>query len=289
MATALFLIVYATLYSSLFSNWPGVWDGLYQTLSYWGGQQLKPRLPGPFYYYLPRLILHEPVFYLALAALFYAGFKKASPFDLFLAYWTLASFFIYSLAQEKVPWLLIHILVPMALLAGRMTQIVWNKKRGRLWLFILLALLLSWSLRDSLELVFFSPPTSPHLLKYMATGSDIKEAVKTVRSRKGKPGQIFVTGQAVWPLAWYLRDQFVTYDLLEGWEKTAALVIYDADREMNTPGFTHQRLLLRVWWLPDYGKLMGPGLLPYLWRQEVLQPYGKSYFIMAMKPTKKGN
>ena len=289
MAMALFLLVYTTLYSSLFTHWPGVWDGIYQTLSYWGGQQLKPRLPGPFYYYLPRLILHEPVFYLALAALLRTGLKKATNFDLFLAYWTLAAFFVYSFAQEKVPWLLIHILLPMTLLAGRQVQLFWNRKKGRIGLLVILALLFSWSLRDSLELLFLSPPTSPHLLKYMASGNDIKKAALIIKNHQDKPGQIFVTGQAIWPLAWYLRDQSINYNLLEGWKKTAGLLVRDADQKIVPPQFIEQRFLLRTWWMPDYRQLMSSELLPYLWRQEVKQTGGKSDFILSIRPDQNYN
>ncbi len=282
-AMILFLLVYTTLYSSLFTNWQGVWDGIYQTLSYWGGQQFNPRLPGPFYYYLPRLVLHEPVFYLAMPALFRIGMKKAASFDLFLAYWTLTTFFLYSFANEKVPWLLIHILLPMALLAGRQAQCIWKKKKNRVGLLVILALLFSWSLRDNLELLYFSPPASPHLLKYMSSSNDVKKAALIIKKYREKPGQVFITGQATWPLAWYLRGQPISYQLLNGWEKTAVLLVSDAAPKNTVPHFIPQRFLLQTWWLPDFRQLFSSELLPYLGCHEVQQSIGKSYFILSIK------
>ncbi|HET8910436.1 MAG TPA: hypothetical protein VFN23_03170, partial [Ktedonobacteraceae bacterium] len=41
-------------------------------------------------------------------------------FRLFLSYWALGNLFIYSWAAEKMPWLMIHIMLPMLLLGGIM-------------------------------------------------------------------------------------------------------------------------------------------------------------------------
>ena len=39
--------------------------------------------------------------------------------NLFLVYWAMTTFVIYTIAGEKMPWLLVNITLPMIVLAGR--------------------------------------------------------------------------------------------------------------------------------------------------------------------------
>jgi len=215
LGLALFMLVYACLYSSFFSNPGGVIDGIAKMVGYWYGQQVHPRIPGPVYYYIPRLIFHEPVIWLALPALFLLARKKAKPFDVFLGFWTISSFAVYSFAQEKVPWLLMHPLLPLCLVAGRYFQMLLQSKSGfaQKALLAVLVILISWSARETLWLCFQSDPASAHLLKYMATARTPKQTAKILNHIPDSKGQIFVTGDATWALAWYLRDKNVSFFL----------------------------------------------------------------------------
>ncbi|MDH3327736.1 MAG: TIGR03663 family protein [Desulfobulbaceae bacterium] len=283
LACGLALLTYTALYSSFFSNWKGIADGLVQTVSYWWGQQMEPRIPGPFYYYLPRLLLHEPVFYLVVPAVIWAGVRKVRPFDLFLAYWTLAAFIVYSFAQEKVPWLLLHILLPMTLLSGRYVQILAEKKSFRPWIALSLVVLLSWSLRESLWLCFKSSPEDPHLLKYMATANDIRKVVTKITADTTSSRQVIVSGKATWPLAWYLRDQDIIFDLPAKWAETADTVIVDRTEEVSGNNFAYQSYVLSNWWQPDYKQLLTSGLYPYLVKRQVRDEKGSFTFIMLTR------
>ncbi len=282
-AAILFFLTYATLYSSFFRNWQGIIDGVVQTLSYWGGQQFEPRIPGPFYYYIPRLIMHEPVFYLAVPAVVWAGIKARRPFDLFLAYWTLATFIVYSLAQEKVPWLLMHILLPMALLSGRYIQVVVQKRLLSSWGVIVLMVLLSWSLRENIWLCFKAPPDHSHLLKYMATGKDIKEVVSQIIARETSSRQIIVSGRTTWPLAWYLRDQNIRFDLPVKWPETADTVIIDTVDKEDGNNFACQTYVLSNWWQPDYKKLFTADFCSYLLERQESNGRGKFTFMVLTR------
>ncbi|MEE4242554.1 MAG: flippase activity-associated protein Agl23 [Desulfopila sp.] len=282
-AVSLFLLSYILLYSSFFSNWKGVVDGVVQTLSYWGGQQVQPRIPGPFYYYMPRLIIHEPVFYLVLPAIIWAGARALRPFDLFLAYWTLAAFIVYSFAQEKVPWLLMHILLPMSLLSGRFVQVVIQKKGVFPWMFIFLMFLFSWSLRENLWLSFRSPPDQPHLLKYMATDGDIHNVVTRLSAQKSSPHQRIVSGKATWPLAWYLREDDITYSLTPSWQESADIVIVDAEEALVSENFTAETYTLNNWWQPDYGQLLSSALYPYVVKRTITGLTGSTSFQMLTR------
>jgi uncharacterized protein (TIGR03663 family) len=98
--------------------WPDIKTAMPNMLAYWGGQQKEPRLPGRHDYYLPLMVLYE----LPILVAFLGGVVRASrqrtPFTDFLLWWCFTSWTLYSLANEKVPWLMVHLVAPFALLAG---------------------------------------------------------------------------------------------------------------------------------------------------------------------------
>ena len=94
----------------------GVWQGLY----YWLQQQEVARGGQPLYYYALLLPLYEQLaIVFGLAGAVYSFFHPTR-FRLFLVWWFVVSFGLYSWAGEKMPWLSIHILLPLMLLAGIM-------------------------------------------------------------------------------------------------------------------------------------------------------------------------
>ncbi|MEQ8515719.1 MAG: hypothetical protein RIC38_08960, partial [Chromatocurvus sp.] len=221
-------------------------------------------------YYLPRLTLHEPVFWASLPALWWAARYRQKPFDMFLAYWMVAGLAIYGYAQEKVPWLLTYMLLPMLLLAGRWAESVWQQRRWRAPLAAVLCLLLTWSVRDMLWLSFRMPPAAPHLLTYMASTTDLKEAGD--RLQVLPPGTVFLTGRGTWPLAWYLRDAQPRFELGELWRfKALAIVANGEDSEqIRAAKFSGRDYPLMTWWYPgtDWWR---SGVPAYLWQHKVAQ------------------
>lgn len=99
----------------------GVWQGLY----YWIQQQQVARGGQPLYYYMLLLPLYEQLAVVfGLAGAVYSLFRP-SRFRMFLVWWFLVSMVLYSWAGEKMPWLSIHILLPLMLLAAIMvTRII---------------------------------------------------------------------------------------------------------------------------------------------------------------------
>lgn len=61
LGVGVFALLFSLAYSNAFIHPERLGDGLFSALEYWTGQQRKPRLDGPFLYYLPLLLLHEPV------------------------------------------------------------------------------------------------------------------------------------------------------------------------------------------------------------------------------------
>lgn len=96
----------------------GVWQGLY----YWLQQQQVARGGQPFYYYILLLPLYEQLaIVFGVGGAVYSLFRPTR-FRLFLVWWFVVSMGLYSWAGEKMPWLSIHILLPLMLLAAIMIE-----------------------------------------------------------------------------------------------------------------------------------------------------------------------
>lgn len=138
-AAAIFHGIFFLLYTTLFSNLNGV-AGVVSSLGYWLEQQGVARGSQPWYYYLAiQVPIYEylPLFGSILAGIVFLRLRRkpavhqeepgdlpaaeahsASPFIPLLIIWTLTSFLAYTVAGEKMPWLTVHIALPMILLAG---------------------------------------------------------------------------------------------------------------------------------------------------------------------------
>jgi uncharacterized protein (TIGR03663 family) len=148
IAAAIFWGPFFAVFTSLFTNGHGVSSGLVSSLEYWIVQHGEERGGQPWYYYLlVQLPIYE--FLPVIGSLVAGGFglkalwtkligpgqesSNASersgtadsspvgsefPVILFMGYWALTSLFAYSFAGERMPWLAVHIALPLILLAG---------------------------------------------------------------------------------------------------------------------------------------------------------------------------
>jgi uncharacterized protein (TIGR03663 family) len=112
-------LTFLLLFTVVFTNiWGGITDGIWQGLYYWLQQQQVARGGEPWYYYILLIPLYEQVG--VVFGLFgcVRSLLRPTRFRLFLVYWFLGNLFIYSWAAEKMPWLSIHIVLPMIMLAA---------------------------------------------------------------------------------------------------------------------------------------------------------------------------
>ncbi len=138
---AIFFFPYLIFYTTLFTNWAGMATGFVGSFGYWLAQQEVQRGGQPLYYYLA---IQIPIYeYLpALGATLAAGLglrhlfsrsKRESPskessesdkitngFPVipFIGYWAFITLLIFSYAGERMPWLTVHITLPMILVTG---------------------------------------------------------------------------------------------------------------------------------------------------------------------------
>ncbi len=157
-SAAIFYSIGIVLYTTVFTNLVGVGTGTWQSLGYWIAQQDVRRGAQPWYYYFMITSVYEflPFLFALVAAVYYL--RKRDRFSLFLVWWSVGNFFLYSLAGEKMPWLLVNVTLPLILLSGKflgdlIQTIPWRQfvSRGGLYLLpgVVLFLLMLW------RLVFF--------------------------------------------------------------------------------------------------------------------------------------
>ena len=121
-AAAFFYIPYVVLYTTFFTNLPGFGSGIWGSLEYWIAQQPVARGTQPWFYYLLLLSIYEFLpGLLALTGIIYFGVVRRfeDRFAAFLVWWLAGSFVLYAYAGEKMPWLSLHMLLPVILLAAK--------------------------------------------------------------------------------------------------------------------------------------------------------------------------
>lgn len=128
-AAGIFLVIYGLLYTAFLTNMLGLLTGTAGSLLYWLAQHDVKRGGQPWYYYLLLLAIYEPLllWWGAAGLLIVAGLGlrrlrgHAVPglgLPLALGWWSLAALALYSWAGEKMPWLLVHVALPLTLLAA---------------------------------------------------------------------------------------------------------------------------------------------------------------------------
>ncbi len=166
IAAAIHYAIFLVLFTTVFTNGGGIATGLIGSMGYWLAQHGVQRGDQPWYYYgvvvplydyLPLLLSLLTGGFLAVRAALRRrwiaeedSLASTEPdleplFVGFLAWWTLTAWIIYSYAGEKMPWLAVHLALPMILLSawglGRFLRgIDWRRvwsTRG--WLTVLLA------------------------------------------------------------------------------------------------------------------------------------------------------
>jgi uncharacterized protein (TIGR03663 family) len=150
ICTGLFYGIYITMYTTFFTNGQGFATGLVGSLGYWLAQQDVRRGSQPWFYYFVLIPMYE--FVPLLFSVIGMGFEirnpkpvvsKVEPSEIrspkvpvvpFLIYWLIASLALYSWAGERMPWLIVHPVLPMIVVAGRFVGLVFERIDWReLW------------------------------------------------------------------------------------------------------------------------------------------------------------
>jgi predicted membrane-bound mannosyltransferase/DNA-binding beta-propeller fold protein YncE len=120
ICAGIFYAIYVLLYTTFFTNMGGFWSGIWGSLDYWLMQQGVRRGDQPVYYYLMILPMYEflPVVF-GLAGLVFFAIRRRL-FTSFLIFWAVGSMIAFAMAGEKMPWLTVHMAVPIIILAAKL-------------------------------------------------------------------------------------------------------------------------------------------------------------------------
>ena len=124
LLAAIFVGIWLALFTSVFSNWQGFFTGFWGSLGYWIAQQGVERAGQPWYYYFIGLSVYE---FLPVAAGVVGGaylVVRGRAFDRLLVGWAALTLTVFSLAGERMPWLLVGVTLPLILVAGRVAGLL---------------------------------------------------------------------------------------------------------------------------------------------------------------------
>lgn len=268
LAAAVFLFFFALWFTVFFTNPAGFTDGFTEGITYWRGEQATNRGGEPWYYYLYTIPLYEYLVCILAVVGAVHVFRNPTFVGKFMLWTAVASWFSYSWASERFPWLALHMLVPMAFLAGYSVQVLWTARR-KVWMlpvWVVLAALLASTLFVSWRSNYVNQRDPRELLTQVHTTDDYLdtvyriEALNTYSKSIGEgPVTVAVDTALSVPNLWYFRD----YEAL-AWTDTASAQHTSADFVLHLPGSDilgsapeladHQttRMPLRDWWAPQY-------------------------------------
>lgn len=261
LSAALFIFIAMMFYTSYFRYYTTPFEIVEKAFSHWMEMHRIQRLGGPFYYYIPILLLYEiPIVFFGIVGIVYFLRKKDknTGFFLFLSYWAIASLLLYSYLQEKVPWLVVHIVLPFAILAGAFlgdffSRVPDNRPKGqisearngnlesgkkpafkidrsviRTLMAGILVLTLIISLFQCVSVNFYKSMDPNERMIYTQSSPQIRDLMKKIEGFQKKPDTLTLCvldpNDMYWPLPWYLRD----YKLASYYRKPPSNLNYDA-------------------------------------------------------------
>jgi len=283
-ALAIFIIMF--FYTSLFRNDISLFSIVERAFTHWLAMHRIERIGGPFYYYIPILLRYEVPIVIFGAAGFFHFLKikrENASFFFFLCYWAFTSLLLYSYLQEKVPWLVVHIVLPFGILAGAylgeifsrnpepvqpeqellegnkslLPGLTFRKERSRKALNLtagILAISLLISLGQCISVNYYRSMDPAELMTYTQASPDIRELMEEIDGFDRRPEtlRLYVVDQnkLYWPLPWYLRD----YDKVgyaskpPSSSKYEAIIVpssYDMYREISAEEYSSYNFTLR--------------------------------------------
>ena len=127
----IFYAIWATLFTTFFTNPAGLFSGVWQGMGYWIAQQEVARGNQPWYYYFVGMSVYEflPAIFGIVGAIVFI--KRRDRLGMALAFWAGVNLLAYTVASEKMPWLLVNITLPFIFLAGKFLGEIFEKVRWK--------------------------------------------------------------------------------------------------------------------------------------------------------------
>lgn len=283
---AAFALVFTVLFTVFLTNPAGLWDGIYEGLAYWLAQHGPGRGEKEWWFYIVVLFGEEWPALLLGAVGVVVALRRPSLLKAFLVWDFALSLAVYSWANERFSWLVLHPLLPLLLLAGLGVQAIWDA-RSRIGF----ALVLACALYTGYSSWWANAENGADPREFLVA-TQSAEQVKGVRDevvavaeraqREGRQAQVLVDSAqgATFPWAWYFRDLDAGYlDLTDAAlpSDTDVAILTEGSRERlagELAGFDGRRFPFRVWWVRDYGEMSPAAWWDWFTQREPWNPTG---------------
>lgn len=176
------------------------------------------------------------------------GRDRRLGFTLFCIWWMVASMGVYAVIGEKVPWLILHQLLPMIFVAAYLM----NRRKA------VLALCLSVFLVVMMAHVAFTPADINEPIVQVQNSEELRELFRLIDAGN----KTAVTAESVWPLPWYYRGdgaEKITYlstaannpDYFLGRDYDV-IVSHNPDGFSAVPGYLRTAVIRQSYWFSIY-------------------------------------
>lgn len=276
-ALGIFWTVQLLFYTTLFTNVRhGLTSGLAGSLGYWLDQHDVQRGNDDPFFYVTLVVLYAPVLLVGLAW----GLRniRHRP-EAFLLWWTLGNLAVYSWAGERMPWLVLHITLPLCLLTGAALPRIFDARprgilKGALQTAVALGLLQLTV--NSLRANGPNAEGAQEPLVYAHTGPKFKTAMDLIEAHlAAHPGtRVRIHKDFSWPTAWYTRDIDAGYGPIKAGEEkpdTSAILVppHRKDAFLSEGWVPRLEVDMTTWPRPHYHRFTRENLINVFTRPDV--------------------
>jgi uncharacterized protein (TIGR03663 family) len=212
IAIGIFLFLNIVFYSSFFTNSQGIYDAL-KTFEVWRKTGQTAHVHSAFTYVVWLISQEGPLLFLGIIGAVIVVLKPKNSVALFVALWSFGLIAAYSLIPYKTPWLVLNFLVPLALIAGYVVQMIYELGRGQVRIVamvIFIAFAVSAYQTIDLNFINYDNDNPYYVYVYAHTRRGMLEMVNNIeqiaRERDGAQTGITIISPDYWPLPWYLRN-----------------------------------------------------------------------------------
>ena len=215
ISAIIFASIFVPLYSAGFADMDGVYRATIGGVEHWLSMHEQKDHWKPIYYY-SKILLRYEFFTLAIAFAaipqFWKRVRAASRFEYLAAYWSVTALIAYHILSHKVPWLLVHMVAPLAMFgsiyAGKLFD-VWENRGFRLSLLIVFAAMLA----VSIQINYINYNDAREDLIYIQVQPSAVELAERLKAdvEAGKKVLVYEESNDYWPLPWYLRNVSVAF------------------------------------------------------------------------------
>jgi len=255
LSALIFSAIFVSLYSAGFSDYDGVERATVGAFSHWFEMHEKRDHWKPIYYYTNILLQYEflPVALSAISAvIFYRRYKnkEATKIEIFAVYWLITTFVFYHILAHKVPWLVVHLVLPLAFFGSMYSGSIfdWERRAHRL-AFVILCIA---TLIVSLNITYVDYNNADEALIYIQVQPTAIELCNIIAEKldSGEKIAVYEPGNDYWPIPWYLRD-YTTLPFHRTWAEGYTYVV-TSERERTLVEEKGYRIIGRYEVRPNY-------------------------------------